>query len=232
MFLSIMGMYEYDNSVFNGLNIPEGIDREALINEICFQCAELEIIYPNIDTMKLAITAWSISNKYTWEKLYNTLNLTYNPIWNVDADIVDIESGKNNKRYTDQRSIDTTDNSTNLETRNLKDKETVDLTDTKAVQGFNTTTWANAEKIEKSGTDTVDKTGTDLNEYNNKSNVSDDLVHSEDGENETTHTTRRTGNIGVTTTQQMIEQERNIAEFSIINYIVQSFKERFCILIY
>lgn len=40
------------------------------------------------------------------------------------------------------------------------------------------------------------------------------------------------GNIGVTTTQQMIEQERNISEFNIYDYIVRSFKRRFCIMLY
>lgn len=40
------------------------------------------------------------------------------------------------------------------------------------------------------------------------------------------------GNIGVTTTQEMIRQERDVAEFNIYAYIADSFKKRFCILIY
>lgn len=40
------------------------------------------------------------------------------------------------------------------------------------------------------------------------------------------------GNIGVTTTQQMIEQERNIVRFDIIDEIVKDYKTEFCILIY
>ena len=200
MWLSIMGMYEHDETVFRGLTVPEGIDREALINEILFQCAELEIVYPNIDTMKLAITTWSIANQYTWEKLYNTMKLDYNPIWNVDAEI------DHNNRVTgsDNRSVQkyntTTPNTTNEH----------------SVQGFNSSQWSQSEKDVVSGTVQDNGSITDNNTDDNS---------------ETFHE-RRTGNIGVTTTQKMIKEERAIAEFSIINYIVQSFKTRFCILIY
>lgn len=47
-----------------------------------------------------------------------------------------------------------------------------------------------------------------------------------------TITENRTGNIGVTATQDLLKKEREIADFSIIEYITQSFKERFCLLIY
>ena len=46
------------------------------------------------------------------------------------------------------------------------------------------------------------------------------------------YTERRTGNIGVTATQDLIKKEREIADFSIIEFITQSFKERFCLLVY
>lgn len=49
-----------------------------------------------------------------------------------------------------------------------------------------------------------------------------------------THTEklRAYGNIGVTTTQQMIEQEREVVQFNLYEYIVREFKEAFCILVY
>ena len=172
MLLSIMGLYEYDNSIFQGLQVPEGLNREAVINEILLQCAELEIVYPNIDIMKLAITTWSIANQYTWQKLYDTMVVEYNPIWNVDANV------------TIDRNTSGSGNATD------------------AVKGFNSNTWAESDK-----TDTTSEAEEDVYE-------------------------RRTGNIGVTTTQQMLEQERKIAEFNMISYIAQSFKQRFCLLIY
>ena len=40
------------------------------------------------------------------------------------------------------------------------------------------------------------------------------------------------GNIGVTSSQNLIEQERELVKFSIYDFIIQDFKERFCVLVY
>lgn len=162
MWLSIMGMYEYDNSLFDGLDVPtytdknnvvHVVDKSKVIQSILLNCAELEILYPNFDTMKLAIGVWSAAEQDTWKKMYATVMMEYNPLWNVDADIVNIGS----------------------------------------VMGFNeSTNWSDAAK----------------------------------------ETQRRTGNIGITASQDLIQKERDIADFSIIRFITESFKKRFCIMVY
>ena len=236
MWLSIQGLYEYDHNLFQGLQLPEGLDREAVINEILLQCAELEVVYPSIDIMKLAITTWSVANQYTWQKLYDTMVVEYNPIWNVDANVTENVTGSENRDIarTGSGSNNRTLNLSDNETVNLSDNETVNITDTEAVKGFNSDTWAESHKNTKEGTDNTTHTGTDNTTHTgtdniaitDTENVDDDVTRSE------TRTQRRTGNIGVTTTQQMLEQEREIAEFNMINYIAQSFKQRFCLLIY
>ena len=47
-----------------------------------------------------------------------------------------------------------------------------------------------------------------------------------------TRTRTEQGNIGITTTQQMIKEERDVSTFDIYGYIVRDFKERFCVLVY
>ena len=48
-----------------------------------------------------------------------------------------------------------------------------------------------------------------------------------------THTGRVHGNVGVTTSQQMLEQEIVIApKLNVYNYIIESFRQRFCLLVY
>ena len=162
MWLSIMGMYEYDDSLFDGLDVPtytdknnvvHVVDKTKVIQSILLNCAELEILYPNFDTMKLAIGVWSAAEQDTWRKMYATQMAEYNPLWNVDADVVNIGS----------------------------------------VMGFNENeNWSDAAK----------------------------------------ETQRRTGNIGVTASQDLIQKERNVADFSIIRFITESFKKRFCIMVY
>ena len=184
MWISILGMYEYDNAIFNELSVPEGLNRDDVINNILIECAELEVVYPESETLKKAIGIWARSCQYTWERLFNSINIDYNPIWNVDANITDQEN------ITGDRTIGR--NGENI----------------KSVKGFNETSWADAEK--NTITENVnDNSGTDR-----------------------IYTQRRTGNIGVTTSQQMLREEREIATFNLINYITQEFKKRFCLLVY
>lgn len=209
MFLSIMGMYEYDASVFDGLDLPtytdeeqviHTIDKDKLIQNILLNCAELEVVYPDITTMKLAIGVWSAAEFKTWEKLFATTMMAYNPIWNVDANV----EHTNRIAGSDDRSIA------------RYNTVTPNTTNEHSVQGFNSDTWAAANKDAMTGSVQDNSSVTD--------NSTDD--HTE------TFKERRTGNIGVVSTQSMIEQERNIAKFSIINYITQAFKARFCLMIY
>ena len=186
--------------------------------------------------MKLAITTWSIANQYTWEKLYDTMVVEYNPIWNVDANVNESRSGTESRDITragtgsNNRTVNLADN----ETVNLADNETVNITDTESVKGFNSDTWAESHKNTRAGTDNIAHTGTDNTTHTGTDNIalSDNERVDDDATRTETFTQRRTGNIGVTTTQQMLEQERQIAEFNMINYIAQSFKQRFCLLIY
>ena len=67
------------------------------------------------------------------------------------------------------------------------------------------------------------------------SSGSNALAHGEiiTNEGEITRENHTSGNIGVTTSQQMLEQEIEISsKLNVINIIVQSFKTRFCILVY
>lgn len=47
-----------------------------------------------------------------------------------------------------------------------------------------------------------------------------------------TLTRERHGNIGVTMTQQLIQAQRDVVQFNLVKYIVDSFKRRFCLLVY
>lgn len=62
---------------------------------------------------------------------------------------------------------------------------------------------------------------------------SDSTVHNDSTDTGTIERERiEHGNIGVTTTQQMIKEEREIAEFNLYSIIIDEFKQRFCIMVY
>lgn len=134
-----------------------------------------------------------------------------------------------NLNYSDDRTIDTTEETT----PDLTDTHTLNsltTTETEKIAGFNSSGFENANEKTSVGTgsETNETTGTTTTTNSGTDNVShtgtDTVVHSgTDTDIDTlsgkdtnvrNYSLTRTGNIGVTTSQQMIEQERNIADFS------------------
>lgn len=181
MFLSIMTLNNYDPTVWDGLTVPDGMDKEILTDYICMECSDLALVYPDLDIMKKAITNWSTIEQPIWQKLYDTTQLEYNPLWNVDATITEDNSGDN----------ENTGNADNTESK----------------KGFN------------DGSDWADHT---KNAANNKNN----------GKWSEKRSIRRTGNIGVTSSQELVTRQREVALFNIYQTIADSFKKRFCLLVY
>ena len=58
------------------------------------------------------------------------------------------------------------------------------------------------------------------------------LVSDETGKRELDREGSVHGNTGFYTKQKMIEQERHIAEYNVIDVIINSFKNRFCLQVY
>lgn len=203
--MSILGLYRWNNSLFDNMVLPENFtQRDDLIDNLLLECAELEILYPDFDFMKFAIGAWSKKQLPVWEKLFATLSYDYDPIANYDR--------KELWEDVEVRDIRTET------TPNLLNTRTPGAITTTSKQGFNTEGFVPQEKQEMSGSDTVRQSG------------------SESGSQTDNHSLARQGraygNIGVTTTQQMIEQERKVSEYNIIDVIIDDFKRRFCLLVY
>lgn len=330
--LSLLGLYNFDNTILDSLVIPSAIDKQTLIDNLLMETAEFEVLYPNFDFFKFAIGAWSRKELPIWEKLYETTQYEYNAIHNYDR--TETSTDSENRNFVNDSNGFSSVNGTNDETRNLNgsnneirnldidnlqtfnkkatDKETRKLhfdsgetrnlsTDTKhdsdtsgtvensgkdttteGVSAFNQSAFTNAKQVEnelgsknkstgkiKYTTDVID-TGTvdtDSNEegtidnsktdtgtidsktsdtgtinrsvtdsgtikYTKSDNVTLNNNTTDIGTIDRTHTMHAEGNIGVTTTQQMIQAEREVVKFSVMNYIIDSFKGRFCILIY
>lgn len=162
--LSLLGLYNYDNGLFDKMKLPDSLDRNIFINNLLAETAEFEILYADADFMKNIIEAWSEKQVTVWNKLEETLFYDYDPISNYDR----------NEQWEDSSN------------------------NTGKVAAFNS-----EEMVNSSGLDANGK-----------------------------RSGRAWGNIGVTTTQQMIEEQRRVVQFNLTNYIIDDFIKRFCILIY
>lgn len=99
--LSIKGLYDYDNSIFDGMLLPEEYEeyRDLIINMILTECSELEIIYPNPEFMKNMIVAWSEKNLPYWQRYFDLLTEEYDPLHNYTRHTV--HNGSGNSTVTD-----------------------------------------------------------------------------------------------------------------------------------
>lgn len=77
---------------------------------------------------------------------------------------------------------------------------------------------------------TVEKNGTTENS-SERSGKRDTIVEGS-GQDTTTHMLKRSGNIGVTTSQQMIESERQVANFNLVKIVAQDLIKLLCICVY
>lgn len=83
--LSILGIYHRDNTIFDEMKLPEGVNRETLVMNLLSECAELEFIYPSAKSAKTFINSWSNMQIKVWEHLNTLFEMDYNPIWNYDG---------------------------------------------------------------------------------------------------------------------------------------------------
>lgn len=245
--LSLMGMYEYDHTILDFFHYPdkwETADKDVFINKLLLDTAELEVLYPDTDIFKTAIKYWSAAEVQNWNKLYNTTVLDYNPIWNKNGTVTETEKHSKNNNYTDVTDGKIADHSStngnqNTETSGNENTDTTNNTNEKDyVFGFN------SESAAQSGetvTDDTGRTNTDRSE-NSKTNSSanteatttnnTNFKHDEKENIDREYTRTEQGNIGITTTQQMINEEREVDKFNLMDYIIDRFKQRFCLLVY
>ena len=226
--LSIMGMYDYDNTILDLMQIPEGIDKDTLKENLLMEAAELELLYSNFGFLKHAIGSWSRKQLPVWEELLATTQYEYNPIWNKDGTITELIT-RDLKGSEDVKDNNTrTDNLTDSQTRNLAGSNSV--IDSHGVYGYNSDVKApesedvTAQGTTDTGTVTDTHTGTQA----------DNRIIDRDTTDTGTIKTERTeqGNIGITSTQELIEAQRRVVEFNIIDIIIKDFIDRFCLKIY
>lgn len=155
-----------------------------------------------------------------WVKLWNTMELEYNPISNYDMTesmIDDITERVNteNINETIESESELIHGKTDTTTNNLLSTENNNKTSVRDVQGFNSSDFIPSDKLEENtvdattqdtGTQTVATTGTDTN----TNNTGKETVRENNDTSTRNYTLTRSGNIGVTTSQQMIESERKL----------------------
>ncbi len=221
--ITLIGIENYlnpDRSVFDKMEMPEGVDRDVLIGAILMRCQEFELLYSDPDFLIDAVNIWARKNYMTFEKWVKALNIKYDPLYNYDRteEYTDTHSGNYNKQGSGNSSGNTST------TNDLH--STNDVTVTHSEKAFNDTTLVNNQ------TDVTDQDTSDTGSVTgNYSNYNSDTENGTDGYTNI-HKARLYGNIGVTTSQQMLQSELDIAAWNMYEHIADLFASEFCIMVY
>ena len=256
--MDLLGIYKIDNTVLDLLELPEDengnelIERDTLKDNLLMNTAEMEILYPDESFLKLAIGIWSKKQVPIWTELYKSTQFEYNPIWNVDGTVVEERDLSGTDYRTDDHTTERTHDDSLERTHDDSMERTHDdtlerthddtLTTSNDVYGYNSNTAAPESKVTAdhdgtitdahTGTITDAHTGTITDAHTGTITDTDTGTINHDTTDTGSITTTRTGNIGVTSTQSLIKEQREVVQFNIMDYIINDFKNRFCLLVY
>lgn len=222
--MSLLGLYQHNPGLFGELVIPEGLDNGVLVDNLLSETAELEVIYPDPIFMQAMIGRWSVKEISQWERYYKAMTAEYNPIENYnrterwrDTDTVRENAyttleGSSSTNFEGETSADGTDNAT-------MEKKVSAYNETSYTPAEETSTEEDHDAHQTSESTTKGKTSQDQTENRNRSSSNERVGNA-------------SGNIGVTTSQSMLLQELEVARHNTYDFIIESFKNRFCLLVY
>lgn len=277
--ITLIGFYSYDPTLFDGLALPSGIEKDLVVDEILERSNEFECLYSNPDFVKDRITMWGRKHYRTFDKWIKALNIDYDPLNNYDRheeytdthigneltsgnrsdvaqntsqasnELAGSENGMNNKQdFSNSLANSHTEGNTKPVEQTITKEHQVSAYDSSTYQPSEKDTESNV--VNHNGTDESDTsshTGTEgntrevnVNAHNEKGNTSASDVHTGKelyndnrlSKDENKHEAHLFGNIGVTTSQEMLSAELEVQRFNIYTQIADLFVEDFCIMIY
>ena len=214
--LTLTGMNNYgemiNDDLFSDLVLPEVLDKDVVVNAILTTCSSLPVVYPDYSFLKNQIKYWSKRKKPIFDKWVWLLSQEYNPLYNYDRteEFSDSEVVANSGTKSDNTS--TSFNSSNVSNNTVTNKATSYESDT-----FKDTS-------QNIGSDSI--TGSNSGSTNTSSRENSDTNRI------LTHKARLFGNIGITTSTQMLSESWDWYNKDIPMIIAEEFKCDFCLGIY
>ena len=218
-------------------SLSEKLDSATLKTALIRRCGDVAPYYQKVTDFALFGAMWFQTHSFLFDHAVNVWEATYNPIENYDRTETETESGtkESSGQTTDTHSgtDTTTTNSTTSgsDAHSGTDTTTDSVTRENSIAGFNSTTYSDANEETESGTHATQHGETITRSETETGSEALQHGHSIAGVSESAEETEHTreshihGNIGVTTAQQMIEAELNLADkFWIYDYIASAFE--------
>lgn len=184
-----------DGSLFDDIRLYDSINKEIMINTILDEYGDFYIITNDIEYYKRRITNLFERNYNKYKLIYSVLSSDYNPIENYDRMEDTVDNGTMHESTTGVHSIN------------------------EKVNGISTT----EEKTSAFDSSTYQPNSELTVTYEPETVTTDTYEPVKDGTNSNSRISRIHGNIGVTTTQQMIDSELKLRKTNIYKIIMEDF---------
>lgn len=133
-------MHLWDEDLFDDIVLPDGMDKATVVNQIMLDNGLLEVVYPEHDLLKGLIKAHFLARQIDYQRLWDAVSQTYNPLYNLDR--------KNTLTEKTERTENTTGNTTSNASQSTEQK----------VSAFDSSTYQPSEQMSGNTSDTTDAT--------------------------------------------------------------------------
>lgn len=233
---------EYDlGDMFDECSVPYGLDMARVRGAIVMRCGLMMPLFSEPLTQRAATQQFFFENQWNFEHILNVLKAQYSPIENVAEVREEITTTSGSDELRIDR--DSSEKHTGTDARTIQDSGTTDT------QESGTTTTERKISAENISTYSPDNeeiiTHGKGEEITHGKKTEDSLVHgheiARDGsdvhsgtkQSETKYSVNRHGNIGVTTNQDMINQELDLLiRFNAYRFIADLYEKELMLGVY
>lgn len=211
----IRAILDYDNTVFDNMVLPEDVSLDLVVDNILYKYGDAPLMTPDPAVLKFYIGRWSARRVSLWERYKAAVEAEYDPIQNYDR--------TEKKTFTHGKKV--TYGGTITDTPSGVITDSADYSTTDSLAADNSSNFENDRKETVNGK-TNERTYTNYQEQRSFNNS--DTNSGKDSEDNHIY-----GNIGVTTSQQMLNAEFDlIPRLDLVDYITDDWHAEFNLMYY
>ena len=210
--VTLLNLMQENPKLLSNIKLPDGVDRDTLVNQILFEGCTLFPIYQDPKLFKSMAEHYFKMREQIHAELFKTLAYDYEPLENYDRIEERTRSDSGNENVS----------------RNLAREETAGTGTVSNGKTEQKVSAFNEDGYQPQNlTESESSTNTDSN-----SEGTEDETTARRHEGRGTEHARIHGNVGVTTSQEMLQAQRNVVKFSLYEFIASHFLKTFMIGIY
>lgn len=220
----------YPTMLDDNIVLPEGLSKDTLKSVIMMQLGLCWPVYDEPEVFSNMLYSWFMSHYWNIERLLKVTETSYSPLENYDRqeDFTDRNTGGVTTNDTNTNTANRTITTDNDSSGSGSSNTTSTSSNTNSISAYNSNTFQNDNKSDGSGSSgtTTTSTGSIDETKTETGTITDSRVISVQNNGNINHAGRAHGNIGVTTTQEMFNQELELLSGYNMYYTICNWIER------